>query len=82
MITFRTWSALWAVQAVPDEQLLIETDAPFLAPVPFRGRRNEPAYVVETARAIGELHGRSGEEIGRITAANFKRLFHLDSSTK
>jgi TatD DNase family protein len=61
--------------ALPIEKVLIETDSPFLAPVPFRGRRNEPAYVVETARAVGELRGLSAEEVGRITAENFKRLF-------
>ena len=69
-------------RCLPLDKILIETDAPFLAPVPFRGQRNEPAYVIETARAIGELHGLSGEAIGRITAANFKRLFGLDSKTK
>ena len=60
---------------LPIEKILIETDSPFLAPVPFRGRRNEPAYVVETARAIGQLRGLPAEEIGRITTENFKRLF-------
>ncbi|HJQ23665.1 MAG TPA: TatD family hydrolase [Blastocatellia bacterium] len=65
---------------LPLDKILIETDAPFLAPVPYRGRRNEPAYVVETARAIGELHSLSGEAVGQITAANFKRLFGLDGA--
>ena len=67
-------------RSLPLDKILIETDAPFLAPIPYRGRRNEPAYVVETARCIGELRGLSAEEIGRITSANFKRLFHLDSA--
>jgi TatD DNase family protein len=62
-------------RSLPLEKILIETDSPFLAPIPFRGRRNEPAYVVEMARAIGELRGVSGEEIGRITSENFKRIF-------
>jgi TatD DNase family protein len=65
---------------LPLDKILIETDAPFLAPVPYRGRRNEPAYVVETARAIGQLRGLAVEEIGRITSANFKRLFRLDGA--
>ena len=83
VVTFKKSEDLrLTARSLPLDKILIETDAPFLAPVPFRGRRNEPAYVVETARAIGELHGRSGEEIGRLTAANFKRLFHLDNSTK
>jgi TatD DNase family protein len=62
---------------VPIERLLIETDSPFLAPVPFRGRRNEPAYVVETARAIAAARDLTTEEVGRITGENFKRLFRL-----
>lgn len=64
-------------RALPLEKILIETDSPFLAPVPYRGRRNEPAYVVETARAIGELRGLSTEEIGQVTSQNFKRIFRL-----
>jgi TatD DNase family protein len=59
------------------DKLLIETDSPFLAPVPYRGRRNEPAYVVETARAIAELRGTAVDEIGRVTSENFTRLFKL-----
>jgi len=62
-------------RGLPIDKILIETDAPFLAPVPYRGRRNEPAYVVETARALAELRGTSAEEIGRVTSENFKRLF-------
>ena len=66
---------------LPLEKILIETDSPFLAPQPFRGRRNEPAYVVETARSIAQLHNVTAEEIGRITSDNFKRLFRLDESS-
>jgi TatD DNase family protein len=65
---------------LPVERLLIETDSPFLAPVPHRGRRNEPAYVVETARAIAAVRGVTTEEIGLATAANFKRLFQIGVS--
>jgi TatD DNase family protein len=60
---------------VPLDRLLIETDCPFLAPVPFRGKRNEPAYVVEVARCLAELRGVSLEEIGRVTRDNFARVF-------
>jgi TatD DNase family protein len=60
---------------VPLENMLIETDAPYLAPVPHRGKRNEPAFVAETARHIGELRGISGEEVGAATTKNFYRFF-------
>jgi TatD DNase family protein len=66
---------------LPLEKILIETDSPFLAPMPYRGRRNEPAFVVETARCIAGLRNVTTEEIGRITSDNFKRLFRLDSSS-
>jgi TatD DNase family protein len=62
---------------VPLDRLLIETDCPFLAPVPFRGKRNEPAYVVEVARCLAGVHGLEIEEIGRLTSENFARFFKL-----
>jgi TatD DNase family protein len=65
---------------VPLERMFIETDSPFLAPVPFRGKRNEPAYVKEVARQIGELRGLSTEVIGRQTSENFYRFFPLPPS--
>jgi TatD DNase family protein len=65
--------------ALPLESVLIETDAPFLAPVPHRGRRNEPAYVKEVAGQIGELRHMSRDDIGAQTAENFYRFFHLKS---
>jgi TatD DNase family protein len=64
-------------RALPIDKILIETDSPFLAPVPYRGRRNEPAYVVETARSIAELRGTTADQIGRETSANFNRLFKI-----
>lgn len=79
MITFRTWTALWAIQAVPDELLLIESDAPFLAPVPYRGKRNEPAYVAQTAAKLAELRGTTVERIAELTASNARRLFRLSA---
>jgi TatD DNase family protein len=54
---------------------LVETDAPYLAPGPWRGKRNEPAYVAETARVLGETRDVSAEEIARQTTENFFRLF-------
>ncbi|HEU4389771.1 MAG TPA: TatD family hydrolase, partial [Blastocatellia bacterium] len=62
---------------LPIERLLIETDSPFLAPEPYRGSRNEPAYVVEVARCIAGLRNLTPEDVGRITSVNFKRLFGL-----
>src|SRR6185436_13861796 len=62
---------------LPLDRLLIETDCPYLTPVPFRGKRNEPARVVETARQLAELHDKEWEEMGRITSENFARLFGL-----
>ncbi len=55
--------------------MLIETDSPFLAPVPHRGKRNEPAFVVNTAETIAQLRGIGKEEVGQQTAENFYRLF-------
>ena len=65
-------------RSLPLDRILIETDSPFLAPVPYRGRRNEPAYVVETAKSLAELRGTTTVEIGRETSGNFRRLFKLD----
>lgn len=60
---------------VPDDRLLIETDSPWLAPVPYRGKTNQPAYVVEVARAVAGLRGISPEALGEQTSENFRRLF-------
>jgi TatD DNase family protein len=67
---------------VPIDRMFIETDSPFLAPVPFRGKRNEPAYVKEVARQIGELHGLSTHEVGSQTSQNFHRFFRLSESAR
>jgi TatD DNase family protein len=60
---------------VPAERLLVETDAPYLAPVPFRGKRNEPGHVVHTARVLAEVRGLAPEVLAALTTANFRRLF-------
>jgi TatD DNase family protein len=62
---------------IPDDYLLIETDAPYLTPEPFRGKRNEPSYLVHIARTIAELRGISIEDLARITTLNAKRLFSI-----
>ena len=63
------------IRAIPLERLLVETDAPFLAPVPHRGKRNEPSFVADTAAVLAELKGVSTEELARITSDNFFKLF-------
>ena len=69
-----------AALAVPLDRMFIETDCPYLAPAPHRGKRNEPAFVVEVARQIGQLRNLSGEEIGHHTSANFHNFFRLAKS--
>jgi TatD DNase family protein len=66
-----------AAKQTPLDRMLIETDSPFLAPVPHRGKRNEPSFVKEVARQIGELRGLSTDEVGLQTAENFYRFFSL-----
>jgi TatD DNase family protein len=66
-----------AAQTLPLDRILIETDSPFLTPVPHRGKRNEPAFVVEVARQIAELRGAVRERIGLATTENFHRFFRL-----
>ncbi|HTQ14599.1 MAG TPA: TatD family hydrolase [Rhizomicrobium sp.] len=74
--TFRKSDALRAViREVPLERLLVETDAPYLAPTPHRGKRNEPAFVVDTAAMLAGLKGVTREELARATTDNFFRLF-------
>jgi TatD DNase family protein len=78
IVTFKKAEELRAIaKQVPTDRLLIETDCPFLSPVPFRGKRNEPAFVVEVARCLAELHGVAVEEIGTITSGNFCRIFKI-----
>lgn len=69
------------VRFVPIERLLIETDCPFIAPEPHRGKRNEPAFVIEVAKKIAELKKLSLDDVGRITALNARRVFHLPGET-
>jgi TatD DNase family protein len=57
------------------DRLLVETDAPYLAPVPFRGKRNEPARVAHTAKVLAEIHGLTPEALADLTTGNFRRLF-------
>lgn len=69
-------------RAIPDDRLLVETDAPYLTPEPLRGRRNEPAFVVHTAREIAALRGVSPEDVARITTLNASRLFGMGETAR
>jgi TatD DNase family protein len=76
ILTFKNSAELRAIAAdVPHDRLLVETDAPYLAPIPFRGKRNEPAYVAHTARVLAETIGVSEAEVADLTTNNFFRLF-------
>ncbi len=76
ILTFKKSDALRSIAAeLPADRILVETDAPYLAPQPWRGKRNEPAYVVETARVLAQCRGVDAGEIARQTTENFFRLF-------
>lgn len=78
VVTFKKADDLREVAAhVPLNRLLIETDCPYLTPAPYRGKRNEPAHVVEVARCLAVIHGKTPEVIGQITTNNFTELFQL-----
>jgi TatD DNase family protein len=81
ILTFRNAGDLREVAAmVPLDRLLIETDSPYLAPVPHRGKLNQPAFVPLVAAQIAQLRGLGAQDVGRITSANFERLFGLESA--
>lgn len=76
ILTFPTAGAIREIaRKVPDDRLLVETDSPYLAPVPHRGRRNEPAFVVETARVLARVRGVDAEVVAARTRENFRALF-------
>lgn len=76
IVTFRNADALREVtRQIPADRLLIETDSPYLAPVPHRGHQNEPAYVADVAKFVAELRGVSTESLAEQTSENFFRLF-------
>jgi len=78
IVTFKNAAALREVaRSVPDDYLLIETDSPYLAPVPHRGRQNQPAYVRHVAETLADIRGSSVEHIAEVTADNFYRLFKI-----
>jgi TatD DNase family protein len=76
IVTFKKSDALRAIaKDLPADRILVETDAPYLAPGPHRGKRNEPAYVVETANVLAQARGMSFDELAQVTSENFFRLF-------
>jgi TatD DNase family protein len=80
IVTFRRWDDLELLRLVPDERLLVESDAPYLAPVPHRGRRNEPAWVPATLARLADVRGTTVEHVAAVTLANTRRLFRLSGA--
>lgn len=82
ILTFKNAHELREVaKKVPNDRILIETDAPYLAPVPHRGKQNQPAYVVEVAKHLASIRGQSVEQIAEITSQNFNTLFKLNGTS-
>ncbi|MFM2190610.1 MAG: hypothetical protein RL491_996, partial [Bacteroidota bacterium] len=77
VVTFKKASLAEIVATIPLEHLILETDGPYLAPTPHRGKRNEPAYLRLVAEKVAELKSISDEEVANVTSANADRLFHL-----
>lgn len=78
IVTFKNASELREVaKEIPDDRMLIETDSPYLAPVPHRGKQNQPAYVADVAKFLASVRGQSVEHIAKVTSENFNRLFKL-----
>lgn len=77
IVTFKKWSDDALIRLVPRDRLLVESDSPYLAPVPFRGKRNEPAWVTHTLARVAAARDDEIDELGAITAENAQRLFGL-----
>ena len=78
IVTFKGSETLRKIASrVPDDRFLVETDCPYLAPVPHRGKRNEPAFVAETARALAVLRGTDVEKLVSDTGHNFRNMFEI-----
>ena len=77
IVTFRSWTDEALLRLVPTDRLLVESDAPYLAPVPHRGKRNEPAWVSFTIARLAAARGIDAAQLGASTAANTRKLFAL-----
>jgi TatD DNase family protein len=77
IVTFNKWTDDDLIRMVPRDRLLVESDSPYLAPVPYRGKRNEPAWVAHTLTKVAAVRGDDPQELGRATSANAQRLFGL-----
>ncbi|MGV3710685.1 MAG: TatD family hydrolase [Gemmatimonas sp.] len=82
VVTFKKFDDEALIRLVPDDRLLVESDAPYLAPVPNRGKRNEPAWVAETVRRVALARGASAESIAAMTLANTREFFGLGVATE
>jgi TatD DNase family protein len=77
VVTFRKWDDDGLIRSIPDDRILVESDAPYLAPVPFRGKRNEPVHVPLTVLKLAATRGVSADVMGDVTLRNARRLFGL-----
>jgi TatD DNase family protein len=77
IVTFKKWTDDDLIRMVPRDRLLVESDSPYLAPVPYRGKRNEPAWVAHTLKKVATVRRDDPQELGKATAANTQRLFGL-----
>ena len=77
VLTYKKSTLPSVLPLVPLDRVVLETDCPYLSPVPFRGKRNEPSYIVNTAESLAQVYGIGIDDIARITSENARRLFRL-----
>ena len=77
VLTYKKSTLPQVLPLIPMDRVVLETDCPYLSPVPFRGKRNEPSYIVNTAAVMAQTYGISADEVAQVTSANARRLFRL-----